>query len=210
MDVEQAKVAATEGAAKAKDAALAGFAAAQEMGFFSHFSEYNAQLISPWQGLMNNDAIANAGDYKAKAMVLFDMIKAEVIAVLTLSPADPLAGFRLYNVLGFWFGVFESLIMAFLGHGFISLAWNAAVGYAIAYTLYWTMTCTKVKKLMFYAMVFIALYIAFNIYMGLKTLIFVVPAAFYFTKALCDVLMIVCGYKLYLEVAGDSLFTGLL
>ena len=124
---------------------------------------------------------------------------------ITFDPPTPKESFQLYNVLGFWLGVLESLFFALFGHGLISLAWNGAVGYAIAYTLYWTMTCCNIQKFQFYAMVFIALYIGFNIYMGLSTLIFVLPSALYFSKAFCDALMFINGYKMYKAIAGDSM-----
>ena len=71
------------------------------------------------------------------------------------------------------------------------------------------MTCSNslhyAKKAMFGSLCFIALYIVFNVYMGLKTLLYIVPACLYFGKALCDVLMIINGYHLYTPVAGESL-----
>ena len=53
------------------------------------------------------------------------------------------------------------------------------------------------KTAMFGSLCFIALYILFNLYMGYKTLLYIVPACMYFGKALCDVLMIINGYHLY-------------
>ena len=48
------------------------------------------------------------------------------------------------------------------------------------------------------------LYVAFNIWMGLGALIFIVPALLYFGKALCDVMMLINGYYIYKEVIGDG------
>lgn len=67
------------------------------------------------------------------------------------------------------------------------------------------MTQANVQKLQFWAMVFIALYITFNVYMGISTLLYVLPAGLYFAKAGCDVLMAINGYKLYKAIAGDQL-----
>ena len=205
LDVETAKAKATEAAAKAKEAALGAYASANELGFFSHFSEYNQELLTPGLKLMQDETLAGHPTIKEKALYMFEVAKGEVLGHLTLDPPTPKESFRLYNVIGFWLGVVESLIFALFGHGIISLAWNGAVGYGIAYTLYWTMTQAEVQKLQFWAMVFIALYIGFNVYMGLSTLLYVVPAALYFSKAFCDVLMAINGYKLYKAIAGDSL-----
>ena len=205
LDVETAKAKATEAASKAKEAALGAYASANELGFFSHFSEYNQELLTPGLKLMQDETLAGQPTIKEKALYMFDIAKNEILGHLTLDPPTPKESFRVYNVIGFWLGVFESLIFALFGHGIISLVWNGAVGYGIAYTLYWTMTQAEVQKLQFWAMVFIALYIGFNVYMGLSTLLYVVPAALYFSKAFCDVLMAINGYKLYKVIAGDSL-----
>jgi len=204
-DVEAAKAHAVETAEKAKDAALGAFEQAKELGFFSHFTEYNQELLTPGLKLMQNEQLAAQPDLKSKALYMVEAVKAEVMGHMTLDPPTPVDSFRLYNVLGFWIGVTESIIFSIFGHGIISLVWNGAVGYAIAYTLYWLMTCAKVPKLQFFALCFIALYVVFNCYMGLKYLIFVLPSALYFTKAFCDVLMAINGYKLYKQIAGDKL-----
>ena len=57
---------------------------------------------------------------------------------------------------------------------------------------------------MFFSLAFIALYVVFNVYMGLRTLIYLLPALLYFGKALCDVLMLVNGYHLYKDVVGEG------
>ena len=205
LDVETAKARASQAAEQAKDAALGAYAKANELGFFSHFTEYNQELLTPGMKLMQNETIAAQPTLKEKGLYMLEVAKAEILGHMTLDPPTPKESFRLYNVLGFWLGVFESLIFALFGHGLMSIAWNGAVGYAIAYTLYWTMTQAEVQKLQFWAMVFIALYIGFNIYMGLSYLIYVLPSALYFAKAFCDVLMAINGYKLYKVIAGDSL-----
>ena len=66
------------------------------------------------------------------------------------------------------------------------------------------MTCYRTKKPMFFSLAFIALYVVFNVYMGLRTLIYLLPALLYFGKALCDVLMLVNGYHLYKDVVGEG------
>ena len=121
-----------------------------------------------------------------------------------LRSADAKSSFILYNTLGFWLGVTESVLGAVFGGSLFSLAWNGGVAFAVAYTLYWTMTCSGLVPAMKYSLIFIALYILFNVYMALNTLIFVVPACLYFGKALCDVLMIVNGYHLLTDVLGPE------
>lgn len=204
-DIEDAQAKVTAAAAETKAKAEAAFASANELGFFSHFSEYNLELINPAQKLMADQSLMSAPTIKEKGLYMFEKAKAEVMGHVTFDPPTPKESFQLYNVLGFWLGVLESVFFALFGHGLISLAWNGAVGYAIAYTLYWTMTCCNIQKIQFYAMVFIALYIGFNVYMGISTLIYVLPSALYFSKAFCDCLMFINGYKMYKAIAGDSL-----
>ena len=105
---------------------------------------------------------------------------------------------------GFWLGAFESLIVALFGGGFFSIVWNVVLGFAVAYTLYWTMTYAPEPKLMKYALLFICLYVVFNVYMGLQNLLFVLPAVLYFGKALCDALMLISGYHLLKDQIGEE------
>jgi hypothetical protein len=191
-DLAIAKEIAGERAEEAKKMALAAYALAAEKGFFSHFAEYNDEILNPIKH-------AKEGDFEVEAL------KAEVIQTFKLAPTNPRQSFVLCNVIALLLGIIESLLMALLGHGIFSLLWNGAIGYAIAYTLYWTMTCSGEKKLMFYSQCFIVLYILFNVYMMLETAIYVVPAALYGTKAFVDVLQLINGFVLYKEVAGDKL-----
>ena len=206
VDVEAAKLKALETAEKAKEEAKKIFQFAQENGFMSHFyPEYVMELLTPWKLVMSDEAITGAESIKDKALVLADKAKTEIVSTVTLTRStDARKSFILYNVLAFWFGVFESLVAAMFGAGFISLVWNGGISFFVAYTLYWTMTCTGQKPFMFYSMCFVLLYTAFNIYMGLQYLIFVVPGLLYFAKALCDVLMLINGYWLYKDVIGPE------
>ena len=54
-------------------------------------------------------------------------------------------------------------------------------------------------------MCFLALYVFFNIYMTLSTLIYIIPAALYGAKAFIDVLQLATGFVMYKQVAGDKL-----
>lgn len=197
VDLEDAKVKATEAAAVAKAKATEAYEAAMSMGFFSHFTEYSFELLTPWKLLTSDEGFMSAPTAKEKALYFFEKAKAEVLATITLVPGpNPSGTFIIYNVLGFYLGIFESLLGALFGGHIISLVWNGGVAFFVAYTLYWTMTCSKVAPLMKYSMVFIALYILFNVYMALQTLIFVIPACLYLGKALCDVLMLINGYHM--------------
>jgi hypothetical protein len=176
-------------ASKAKQQVEAAMAIAKEKGFFSHFKEYNTAIIRPFM---------NAGELS------MNTAKDEILATLKLSPASPLVGFVFYNTLALVLGVCESLIAAFLGGGWISLIWNGAVSYAVAYTLYWLITCSGDTKLMRYALLFILLYVAFNVWMAVSTLIFVIPAVLYGAKAFINLLQLLNGYTLLKEIIGDA------
>jgi len=210
-ELDEVKTKAEVAALKAKEEAEKVWATAAEAGFFSHFKEYSMELLLPYMLVTSNTALMEAPSVKEKAMVFYSQAKDEIMSTLTLTPpATPAKSFITYNVLGFWLGVFESLFFGvILGHGFISLIWNGGVSFCVAYTLYWTMTCANAlpyaKNVMFFSLVFIALYVGFNVYMGISKLLFIVPAVLYFAKALCDTLLLVNGYHLYKAVAGDQL-----
>lgn len=193
-DVEIAKTTATKALSDAKDKAKEAYERAQSAGFFSHFTDYNAELF-------NMFARFSGGDFKSQ----LETMKGDALDTLQMKPKEPAGGFVLYNALALWFGIAESIIFGIFGHGFLSLLWNGALGYCIAYTMYWTMTCYKEPKLRFYTLCFLALYIVFNVYMTLHTLIYVLPAALYGTKAAIDVLQFICGLELYKEVNGGAL-----
>ena len=204
---EAARIQAAEAAELAsKEAAEKVFAEAAKGGFFSHFKVYLMELLMPWRLIASNTVLMEAPGVKEKAIVFGLQAKEEIMTTLTLAPPpDPRKKFITYNALGFWLGIVETL---FVVEKF-AIAWNGVVGFIVAYTLYWTMTCSNslpyAKTAMFGSLCFIALYILFNLYMGYKTLLYIVPACMYFGKALCDVLMIINGYHLYKPVAGDRL-----
>ena len=196
---------ASDIATRAKEQSIAAYEIAKELGFFTHFNAYSMELFTPWTLLTENAAFMEAPSAKEKALVLAVQAKDEIISTVKLEKAvDPTRSFIKYNVMAFWLGVAESLIGAIFGAGLFSLVWNAGLSFAVAYTLYWTMTCVRQKKFMFYSLAFMLLYIAFNVYMGVCNMIFILPALLYFAKALCDVLMAINGYHLYKDVIGPD------
>jgi len=188
-DVEAAVTMAKEAGAKAMTVAQEAFAKAQSEGFFSHFMEYNQEILEP---------LKHSSEFSVEAA------KTEVIATLMLKPANPKNGFKFYNVLALLVGVVESLLMLLLGHGPLSFVWNAGMGYCIAYTLYWVFICKQTKEMMFYGLCFIALYILFSAYMCFTTLIYIVPGALYGAKALIDVLQFINAFEMYKPIAMES------
>ena len=84
-----------------------------------------------------------------------------------------------------------------------ALLW-CACGYAVAYTLYWTMVISQTRRLVFYSLLFISLYASLSFMSAMATLIFIVPAVFSLAKALCHALMLVNGCKLYSQLADGA------
>merc|ERR1712196_31455 len=115
-----------------------------------------------------------------------------------------MGGFVSLNVFAFLFGVLESIFAYFITGSWLSLIWNGLLGYGIAYTLYWVMTCSGNARLMQGGLLFIVLYVAFNIWMTMNTLIFVLPAVLYGAKAFLNLLMLINGYKLLKEVLPEG------
>jgi len=206
IDVEAAKQKAEVMAAKLKEEGLAAFALAKERGFFSHFNEYCMHLIMPWTVVGSSPDVVEAQSIKDKTLVILSKAQAEIVRTLTLQRAvDPSRSFIFYNVVAFWAGVTQSVLeFMFTDDGLISLTWNGGVSFCVAYTLFWCMTCAGTKMPMFFAMCFLMLYIGLNVYLGLGKLIYIVPALFYFGKALANVLMLVNGYFLYKDVIGPE------
>ena len=178
---------------------------ATELGYFSHFKQYAVEMMMPWTLFAADEQIIAAPDVKSKALVLVGKAIEEVKSTLAMTrSADVKASFIFYNVLGFWLGMSVSLVFALFGMGLVSLIWNGGISFILAYTLYWTMTCVRTKPFMFYSLCAIALYVAFNVYMGLQKLLLVLPAALYFGKALCDVLLLINGYPLYKDLLAET------
>ena len=238
-DVEAGLAIAKTKATEAADYAKASYELAKEKGFFSHFMEYNMEIINPLKNAQS---------------VTVDGVKEEVIATLKLQPKNAREGFVLYNGLALLFGIAESLIGALAGGGLLSLAWNGGASYCVAYTLYWLMVCHQDPKLMQYALVFLCLvsrplelfsmarrcstinaprthsaaqrpfrgcrrptpfpcvvrcvrlpqYIGFSVYMALNTLIFVLPAVLYGSKAFVNVLQLLTGFQLLKAALGPE------
>ena len=195
-DAENAmRIQEAEMRARAAEQALAQQAhAAQSEGFWSHFTKYNGEFLKAAQ------RFKGAG---IKGSLL--AVKDEALATVMLTPSDASAGFVFYNLLALVLGIVESIVFAILGHGVFSLLWNGAVGYLLAYTMYWAMVGSPKKPHMFYTLCFLALYILFNVHMALSTLRYVLPACLYGAKALVGVLQLICGVELYKAVAGDKL-----
>ena len=57
---------------KAKEVALSAYARAEEEGLFSHFGDFNEDLITPVKGIMTDQNLAAAPTYKDKALYLLD------------------------------------------------------------------------------------------------------------------------------------------
>jgi len=205
VDVESVKAEAEKKLEVAKNTAADILSTATEKGFFGKFQEYSIKLLMPWTLITSNAAIMDAPDVKSKALAFVDVAKAEIISVFTLTRSvAPAESFTLYNVVGLWIGIAESVTYAVFGGSLLSLVWNGAVAFALAYTLFWTMTVVKEKSFMFYSLVLMILYVAFNVYMGITKLVYIVPAMLYFAKGLCDALMLVNGYWLYKDVIGPD------
>ncbi len=162
MSTEQIQAAALEKANQAKAMAEAAFNKAKEEGYFSGFAEYNVEILRP---------LKRVNEFSIEA------VKAEVMGTLTFKPPNPEASFIFYNVMALLWGIFESVFAAlFDDSGWMSLLWNGAFAYIFAYTVYWIMLCFQDVTFMMYTLVLLAAYCAFNIYMSVSTLLFVVPA----------------------------------
>ena len=69
------------------------------------------------------------------------------------------------------------------------------------------MLCSQKKDYMFFVLIFLVIYVAFTVWMTIVTLLYVLPAVLYGTKAFCNLQLVVSGYWLYKGVLkeGESL-----
>lgn len=165
--------------------------------YCDYFFEYNKELFLPIRKLFQNRTFMDAG-LQAKGGFLIKLAVDEVKGVLTFAPPEPMASFQLYNSLGFWVGIAESLMgLIVWDEGWISFAWNGGVGYTVAYSLYWALTCTDVPSLQMGALLFIATYSAFNCLLAVISLFNLFEAIFYFAKAFLCLLLLITGFNIY-------------
>lgn len=204
---------------KAKEVALSAYARAEEEGLFSHFGDFNEDLITPVKGIMTDQNLAAAPTYKDKALYLLDQAKTELVKTFSLQEQlflqpgssqqiveECKARYILYNTVGFWLGVLEAVITGLFGNGWLSILFNGVLAYMIAYLCFWCICCAAKPKYMFWALAFICLYTAFCLGMGWAFFFpLILPGILYYAKGFCCVLLGINGYFIYREAyTGDS------
>ena len=170
--------------------------------------EFALGLLTPGKDLLANEELKKQAGIQAKAMYLLKLTQVELLGQVTLTPPTPVPSFRLYNTLGFWLYVVEALVILVKG-GLGAMILSDAVAFAVSFALYWVVTCAQpsvpnVKMYQFAAIIFIGAYAAFNVYTGVNTLVYLLPAVLYFAKALCSVLMLINAYPLCMGGSGDT------
>ena len=110
----------SDDAARAVAMAKQAFEKAKCNGFFSHFCEFNEEILKPLKRVPQ------------LPVEPLHRLKAEVLGTLTFRPSSPDTTFVFFNVMALLFGIAESLVVALLlDGGYLSLAWNGALGYIV-------------------------------------------------------------------------------
>jgi hypothetical protein len=180
-----------DGLLSARRASVSAYKEAQNEGFFEQFDAFNADLCS---ALCYTDLYSDADNPKD--------------AILVTAPnhpilKDPKVGFKHYNSLAFWLGLFEVIGYTVARQDprwWLTILWKGALGYFIAYTLFWAVTCKSVKRYMFVTLSVVVLYLAFNLIQVFLTFSLVLPALVSLLKAAFEVAMLYHGHALYKEV----------
>jgi len=116
-------------------------------GYTSGFKTFNHELFRPWKGAEGRGCSTCA-------------------ETLTLRPRFPKMAFIVWNVVCFWIGIFDAVLVLtleskFSALGFAVAAFDSLLGYAFAYTFYFLFITTgpRTKLWMFRGLILIALYV---------------------------------------------------
>jgi len=126
----------------------------EELGFWTNYKNYNIELFRPFK----------RADPAKPLMV-------EIQETLTLKPENPKMAFVMWNVLCFWLGVLDVLVLGlFQASLFLWVLTVAAVdffaGYAFAYFFYFVFVCSEKKSWMKVGFAAIAIYVATVLYLA--------------------------------------------
>jgi len=121
----------------------------EKKGFYENYKDYNKLLFS----------------------VPMSTTKEALIASLTGKPQSVKDAFILWNVLCFWLGVVDLLLVGMLTVGLVFGAFSIAAldcfaGYVMAYFFYFVFICAENKKLMTFGSVCLAVYVLLTLYLG--------------------------------------------
>jgi len=131
----------------------------EKKGFCENYKDYNKLLLS----------------------TPMSMTMERMKASLSMKPEDPKTAFITWNVMCFWLGVVDLILVGLLTVGLVLGALGMAaldcfLGYVVAYFFYFVFICSENKKLMQFgfialaAYVVITLYLAYTSFMGLQFL----------------------------------------
>jgi len=95
----------------------------------------------------------------------------------------------------------ESAVLVLLGDTWLVTLVKVALGYAVSYTMYWSVLCSSNKALMNPALAFLLGFVIYNVCRAWQTLFFIITPALCILKAGLAALQLICGYHLYQQSA---------
>jgi len=146
-DSLKANPALAQGLEKTETAVKTTVSEFEEKGFCTNYKKFNEELLRPFSRMDGS-----------KSMV------AEVMGTITLKPENPKTSFVLWNVLCFWLGVVDFVLMFLFSNTVVAGALTVAAadgfaGYCFAYFFYFIFICTDKKKWMLIGFSAIAVYV---------------------------------------------------
>lgn len=159
----------------------------EEKGFCTNYKNFNIELFRPF---MRADA--------AKPLL------SEIKSTLTLKPENPTMAFVMWNVLCFWLGVIDFLILFLSSSGVVAGALTVAAadgftGYCFAYYFYFVFVCTENKKWKLTGFLALAFYVLIVIYLAVAafTELNIVELILNILKAVFNTIVGYHAYRLY-------------
>jgi len=125
----------------------------ESKGFCSNYKDFNIELFRPFKRADNDLPVMS-----------------QIVGTLSLKPENPKMAFVMWNVLCFWLGVIDFVVLFLISDSLVAAALVVAAadgfaGYCFAYLFYFVFICSGKKQWMLVGFVFIALYVCITLYL---------------------------------------------
>lgn len=159
-------------------------------GYTKHVKEFNSKLTRP----------LTSG---------YSEVQQEVRAAATFASSQSTAtSFAVWNVLCFWLNLALLLLGGLLTwHVSMVEVFRAALGYATAYSFHFIFLKAPRKRWMLVCIIWLVLYVGFEVFAGVATSILIIPAIFSFVRATANGILTVYAFQLYSQVAEEGAAT---
>jgi len=124
----------------------------EQLGFCTNYKNFNVELFRPFKRADKDKPLIE-----------------EIKSTLTLKPEDLKLAFVVWNVLCFWLGVVDFIVLFLVATDVVAGALTIAAmdgfaGYCVAYFVYFIFVCSVKKKWMLLGVIFLVSYVCWLIY----------------------------------------------